>query len=321
MDPVIPTTRRRGVASFAFEPPRFATNADFTTLESPRPPRGGPIPEADTTPFRSLAGLILLLAADPSLAQEPAGPPPPGSGRGSAGARYHELLPDIGLIGAQVGRAGGLSWNPFGVGRGVEAAGFVDLPLGRAAGGKLSYQIFIGLSDARSAPFVITDTVAYVANLAAGATPSDALAGPPGAPFPVRRSVRTELRLLQVSPFGLKYTLKPLGAERLRPYVAAGLDFAVTITRQDPVADESLEFTGQAPFDAPLIGGVVAQAPELAALGYPTGQGNIDLGFHAGGGVEARVSRRLSVNLDYRLTSIGSGHRLHALTTAVGMHF
>lgn len=220
-----------------------------------------------------------------------------------------------------MGIAGGVSWNPFEVGRGVEAGGFVDLPLARAPGGKLSYQIFLGLSLARSAPFAITDPVAYVANLASGASRADALAGPPFAPFPVRREVRTQLRLLQVSPFGLKYTLRRLGSERLRPWVGAGLDFTVTITRQDPVADESLEFPGQSPFDAPLIGGLVAQAPELAALGYPTGQGNVDVGFHAGGGLEARVSRRVSVNFDYRMTSAGSGHRLHTVTTALGMHF
>jgi opacity protein-like surface antigen len=45
------------------------------------------------------------------------------------------------------------------------------------------------------------------------------------------------------------------------------------------------------------------------------------VGFHAGGGVEARIARRLSVNFDYRLTSIGASHRLHTVTTALGMHF
>ena len=83
------------------------------------------------------------------------------------------------------------------------------------------------------------------------------------------------------------------------------------------MADESLEFRGGPPFDAPLIGGTVAQAPELAALGYPTGQGNIELGFHAGGGVEARVARRLSVNFDYRFSSIGSGSGMYRTSGVV----
>jgi outer membrane protein with beta-barrel domain len=264
--------------------------------------------------------LATVLAA-PSAAQEPSGPPPPPVGRGTAGPQYHELLPDIGLIGAQVGIAVGASWNPFEVGRGIQAAGYVDLPLARVGGGKLSYEILVGLSNARSEPFIITDQIAFVANLAAGASREAALAGPPEAPFPVRREVRTELRLLQVSPFGLKYTLRRLGSERLRPYVGAGLDFAVTITNQDPVADESLEFRGTAPFDAPLIGGAVAQAPELEERGYPTGQGNIDFGFHAGGGMEVRVARRLSVNVEYRFTAIGSGDALHTVTAALGMHW
>ena len=154
-----------------------------------------------------------------------------------------------------------------------------------------------------------------------GASPAEALAGPPAAPFPVRRRVRTDLRLLQVSPFGLKYTVRRFDSARLRPYVAAGLDFAVTITHQDPVDDESLAFTGTAPFDAPLIGGQIAQAPELAERGYPTGQGNIDLGFHAAGGLEIRFARRASLNAEYRFTSIGGDAGLHAVTTALGFHW
>ena len=215
----------------------------------------------------------------------------------------------------------GAAWNPFEVGQGLQAGGFVDLPLGRLGSGTFSYEIAVALNLARSDAFTITDTVAFVANLAAGASREDALAGPPRAPFPVRRSVETELRLLQVSPFGLKYTVHRFDAARLRPYVGAGLDIAVTITHQDPVADESLDFRGTAPFDAPLIGGVVAQAPELAERGYPTGQGNIDLGFHAGGGVEIRVSRRASLNAEYRFTSIGDGAHMHAVTGALGLHW
>ena len=234
----------------------------------------------------------------------------------------HELLPDIGRIGAQVGIMGGPSWNPYGVGSGFQAGGYVDLPLSRVSGGKLSYEILIGLSGADSNPFILTDSVAYVANLASGASRSAALAGPPQAPFPVRRLVRTRLRLMQVSPFGLKYTVKKLDVVRLRPYAAAGLDFAVVITRETPERDESLDFQGMAPFDDPLIGGLVAQAPELTARGQPSGQGNIEIGFHAGCGLELRLTGGLSLNVDYRLTRIGSGGaRLHSLSSALGFHW
>jgi len=180
----------------------------------------------------------------------------------------------------------------------------------------------ISLSHGDSDPFTITNPLAYVANLATGASPADALAGPPAAPFPVRRSVTTRLRLMEVSPFGLKYTIRSLDHVRLRPYAAAGLDFTVVITEQTPLTDDSLVFTGTAPFDDPLIAGVVAQAAELTARGTPTGQGNIELGWHGGGGLEIRVARGLSLNLDYRYAHTGGDNSsLHALSGALGFHW
>jgi len=269
----------------------------------------------------ALACVCVLIPA-PAGAQTPEGPPPPSSERRDGGPAVHELLPDIGRIGAQVGIMGGSSWNPYGVGRGIQLGGYADLPLARVPGGKLSYEILIGLSDAESDPFLLTDPIAYVANLASGASPAAALAGPPQAPFPVRRLVRTRLRLLQVSPFGLKYTIKKLDHVRLRPYAAAGLDFAVAITRETPEQDESLEFRGTAPFDDPLIGGLVSQAAELTERGQPSGQGNMEFAFHAGGGIEVRLTRGLSLNLDYRLTGIGAdGDMLHTLSSALGFHW
>src|SRR5204863_260642 len=82
-------------------------------------------------------------------------------------------------------------------------------------------------------------------------------------------------------------------------------DVVVVITRQTPEQDESLLFPGTSPFDGPLLGGLVSQAPELQALGIPTGQGDVEAGFHAGGGVELRLAKGLSLNLDYRLTGVG----------------
>jgi hypothetical protein len=270
---------------------------------------------------RSLGTLALALAGATVRSQEPAGPPPPSSTRDEAGADVHELLPDLGRIGSEVGLLGGGSWNPYETGAGFQLGGFIDLPLLRAPGGKLSYEMLVSMSQATSDPFTITDPVAYVANLAAGAPPEAALAGPPQAPFPVRRDVRTRLRLLQVSPFGLRYTLLGLGHGRLRPYFGAGLDFLVVITRQEPERDESLQLTGTSPFDDPLIGGLVAQAPELTARGIPTGQGDFELGGHAQAGVEIRVSGALSLNLDYRFTTVGGSHELHSLSGALGFHW
>jgi hypothetical protein len=216
----------------------------------------------------------------------------------------------------------GPSWNPYEVGGGFQLGGFIDLPLTRVPGGKLSYEILIAFSDAKSDPFVTTNSIAFVANLAAGASPANALAGPPAAPFPVRRQVTTRLHLLEVAPFALRYEIQTLDHLRLRPYFGLGLDFLVAITRQDPVSDESLLFPGTAPFDAALIAALVAQAPELTERKVPTGQGNLEIGGHAMAGVEIRVSRGLSLNLEYRLTQIGaSSGRLHALSTALAFHW
>jgi opacity protein-like surface antigen len=221
-----------------------------------------------------------------------------------------------------VGLAVGAAWNPYGVGLGAQIGGYADLPLFRAPGGKVSYEILFALSLGTSDSFTITDPIAYVSNLAAGASPPAALAGPPEAPFPVLRSVRTRLRLLQASPFGLKYTVESLDHVRLRPYLASGLDFVVVITRQEPEQSESLQFRGTSPFDAPLIGGLVAQAPELTARGIPTGQGDVEIGFHAGAGVEIRISRGLSLNLDYRFAGVGGvDRRLHSVSSGLGFHW
>ena len=278
-------------------------------------------------PARSAVRLLVVLlssaAAWPAASEAPQGPPPPSLGRAGAGADLHELLPGIGRIGACVALFGGASWNPYEIGQGSELGGYIDLPFARVAGGKLSYEIFAGLSLATSEPFTVTSSVAYVANLAAGASREAALQGPPAAPFPVRRQVRTRLRLLHLSPFSLKYTSTRWDGLRLRPYLNAGLDFVVALTREDPERDESLAFTGSAPFDDPLLAGLLAQAPELTARGRPTGQGNLEVGGHAAAGVEIRVSKGVSLNLEYRFTATeaGSKGRLHTASGALGLHF
>ena len=255
----------------------------------------------------AVAVACVLAVAATASAQTPEGPPPPAVHGGDAGSRYLELLPDIGRIGAQVGAFGGASVNPYGVGLGTQLGGFIDLPLARNRSGRLSYQIHLALSRGSSDPFTITDPLAVLANRAAGASAADALAGPPRAPFAVRRSVRTRLDLLQVSPFGLKYTVTRFDARRLRPYVAAGVDVAVVMSEHPAADDGTNVFQGT--------------APEIQDLGLPQGQGNVELGAHAAFGVETRVSRALSVNGEYRLTVLTAGDRLQTLTGALGIHW
>jgi hypothetical protein len=234
----------------------------------------------------------------------------------------HELVPDIGHIGAEVGLIGGLCLNPYDTGRGPEGGGFVTLPLARAFGGRVSYEIHISLSRSRSQPFTITNPLAYIANLAAGASASAAAAGPPAAPFPVRREVRTELRMLRISPFGLRYVFTSGRVPRLRPYVSAGGDVLVVLTRQEPVRHEIADPLAGAAFDGPLLGGISAIAPELLDQGLPSGQGNLRAGVHAAVGLELRLSARLSTNVEYAFVGIeGAGGGQHALQAAVGFHW
>jgi opacity protein-like surface antigen len=267
---------------------------------------------------RAVVGACGLLLAGVAAvqAQEPSGPPPTPRGGAGAGPYVHELLPDIGRIGSQVGAFGGASWNPYDVGSGLQAGGYIDLPLRRAPAGKLCYQVFMGLSLATSEPFEVTDLTAYLLNLASGASPPAALAGPPRAPFTTQLSVRTRLRLLQVSPFGLKYTVTRWDGARLRPYLAGGVDVLVVMTHERPVSGGVGPSAGE-----PLLAGVLPPAPGVAARGAPVGQGNIELGGHGAAGLEVRVSGGLSLNLEYRFTGYEGGRRLHALTSGLGFHW
>jgi opacity protein-like surface antigen len=255
---------------------------------------------------RACAVALAAGIAGPAAAQEPTGPPPAPQGGKDGGSYVHELLPDLGRIGAQVGVLAGGSWNPDQIGSGAMVGGYIDLPLFRAGGGKVSYQVLMGLSLATGDPFSVTDLGAYVANLVAGATPQTAMRGP----TPVARSVRTRQRLLQLSPFGLKYTLTGGDHVRLRPYLAAGVDVLVILT-QEHAAD-----------GGPPPVGMLSPSAGAVVQGIRVGQGSLELGAHAAAGLEVRVAAGLSLNGEYRFTGIdGIDRKLHTVTAALGFHW
>lgn len=259
--------------------------------------------------------LALAFAVSPLVptarAQETQAPPP---APGKPGATDPlELLPAIGKIGAEVGLHGGWSQNPYSLGSGAQGAGFIDLPLKKLGGGVVSYEISLRFARSTSDPVTITNPVAFVANLAATGR------GDVG-PFPYRRVVRSEGSIFMVEPFGLKYAIHSFG--RFRPYAVAGLGVGVVITKEAPEADESLVFTGTSPFDADLIAGLIAQSKELAALGRPTGQGNIEVAGHVGAGFEVRVSPGFSLQADYRFTMLsGRNSSMQIASAGFGIHF
>src|SRR5262245_21892956 len=120
--------------------------------------------------FRRILARVTVLfvaftAAAGAGAQETATPPPAPGRPGTSDPL--ELLPAIGRIGASVGLQGGFAKNPFSLGDGVQAAGFINLPLRKIGGGILSYEISLRFSRSTSDPIVVTNPVAFVANLAA----------------------------------------------------------------------------------------------------------------------------------------------------------
>ena len=277
------------------------------------------VDEQDNAPTAEFVPAVLTRETEsPQPAPLPAAAP-------AAAAPYRstyirELLPEIGKIGAQIGLLAGGSFNPWKLDQGGFAGGYIDLPLKRIKGGKLSYEILVGLSQSKS-DFETTSQVAAVANLSAGASLADALAGAPSAPFPTKRMTRTRLRLLEVSPVLFKYSLTNLDKYRIRPYLVGGGGIFVTITNQNPLEDESALFSGTAPFDAPLIGGQISQSPELVARGIPQGQGNIDFGLSLGLGSEVRLTDTLSLGVEYRTRKIAGGGTLQSLSSKFGFHW
>jgi hypothetical protein len=199
--------------------------------------------------------------------------------------------------------------------------------------------------------FETTSNVAQVSNLTvltalnpAGGLQNvtAALTGTGPAPFPVKTSTLTRLRLLQVVPFAFKYTSSAFDRWRIRPYGIVGFGTYVTIHNQNPARgnpptygvrqDAALPadilaavnsfFGGQAPFGGPLVAGQISQSPELEARGLPGGHGNLDFGLQTGGGVEWRLSRGFSLGLDARFNKIaGTYGNFYTVGSRLGFHF
>jgi hypothetical protein len=263
-----------------------------------------------------------------------------------------ELVPQIGKIGAEVGILLSGATSPFKLNNGQFFGGFIDLPLFEPPRlhGKIAYEISVGMSQSRTT-FDTTSNVAQVANLSVltALNPMGGLAnitaavtGTGAAPFPVKTSTLTRLRLLQVVPFAFKYTSTALDRWRLRPYGLLGFGTYVTIHNQNPargnpptfgvrpdanvppdiLAAVNALFGGQAPFGGPLVAGQISQAPELDARGLPGGHGNVDFGLQTGGGVEFRISRNFSLGFDARFNKIaGTYGGFETFGSRLGFHF
>lgn len=223
-----------------------------------------------------------------------------------------ELLPDLGHIGAEVGLLVGGSQNPFKSNEGFFAGGFIDLPVKRIKGGKLSYEILIGAQRTVSTQQTTSGVIALVnsaLNTALGNPPSvNNLLGP----LPVTNKVRERLTVLTVVPASFKYTILSFDKQNIRPYVVAGLGTYVGLSSQKLVDFDAAKYINNPAVSSLLnallngaqIGGLAPIAPELRSRGVSAGQGDFRFGLNAGGGMEIRVSPRFSIGFDYRINKL-----------------
>jgi hypothetical protein len=253
-----------------------------------------------------------------------------------------ELLPNLGKIGATVSLRAGANSGPFSLNAGGFFGGAIELPLALTRGGRLNYEISLGLAQAnRTLP--VTSNVAQVSNLAVltALNPSNgnlniqqALSGTGDSPFPVTSPGNWRVQLLELVPFALKYNSTLLDRYRLRPYAVVGLGTYVSISNQQvstgiragstlpPATLQALaSLLGPSPFGGNLIGGQIGPASQLAGRGVPAGQGGIDLGLHYGTGIEYRWTNGWSVALDARFNKVPNGLAYHTTTASWGWHF
>ncbi len=292
------------------------------------------------------ANVILADLSSPSamsIAQEREAPAPdPPRSEGAPRALPQELLPNLGKIGATASFRTGANSGPFSLNTGSFFGGAIELPLALMRGGRLNYEISVGLAQAnRTLP--VTSNVAQVSNLAvlSALNPNNgasniqqALSGTGDSPFPVTSNGNWRVQVLELVPFALKYNSTLLDRYRLRPYAVLGLGTYVSISNQlvssglradstlPPATLQALTaLLGPSPFGGSLIGGQIGPASELVGRGVPAGQGGIDVGVHFGTGIEYRWTNGLSVALDARFNKVPDGLSYHTTTASWGWHF
>lgn len=281
----------------------------------------------------------------PSPSPSPSPAPPPVS---SGYTAPRELLPDIGHIGAELGFFVGGATNPYKADKGFATGGYIDLPWKKVPGGKLSYEIMIGLQRA----VTNTQTTSGVNVLVNAATMSylydagltdglPSLTSYLAGPLPITSAVEERSKVLTVAPFELKYAVTKLG--RFRPYVVGGLgtyvwigsdnnaksfDAVTALNNFSPglasvaVGDSTLGATLNALLKGSQIGGLVPTALELAARGVPHGQGNLLFGAQIGGGAERRITPKLSIGADFRHNQVeGKNASFNTFAFKQGLHW
>jgi hypothetical protein len=279
----------------------------------------------------------------PAPVPTPAPPAPaPATAVTAAYRAPRELLPDIGHIGAEVGLFLGGATNPYKDNKGFATGGYIDLPFKNVAGGKLSYEIMIGMQRSKTQQTSTSGVNAlvnaalnsYLGNTGANSTsPTNFLTGP----LPITSTTQENSKVLTVAPVLLKYSLHNMG--RFRPYIVGGLATYVWIGSNDntqsfdavkalgslagaPVGSSTLGATLNAILQGSQIGGLAPTSPELAARGVPHGQGNLLFGGQFGGGFEVRVTPKFSMGVDVRRNQVeGTNSSFTTFAFKQGLHW
>ncbi len=279
---------------------------------------------------------------DPAPTPAPAPAPAPDPAVAVTTAVPRELLPDIGHIGAEVGLLLGGATNPFSDNQGFSAGGFIDLPLKNFGSTKLSYEIMVGLQQAKT-PQQTTSGVNVLANaivnsyLGNTAGNSTSLTSYLTGPLPITSNVQEYSKVLTVAPAMLKYSINSMG--RFRPYFVGGLGMYVWIGNDNntasfnantalgslasaPVGGTTLGAILNSLLQGSQIGGLVPGAPQLTARGVPQGQGNLMFGGQFGGGFEFRVSPKYSIGIDIRRNELeGTNSSFTTFSIKQGLHW
>ena len=167
-------------------------------------------------------------------------------------------------LGAEFAMIIGAQTGPFKTGTGFYMAGELGLPLYKNLGpGKLMGLINIGWGRT-------DENVTFEPTINAVA---------PGA-LPTQTSVTLDTVTILL---GLKYKVE--AHHIVQPFVMGGPGFNIFLNNSDP---------------GDLVGGIAPQPGTLQKRGYPSGQGNVELGLHLGGGLDFNLTKKIFVGAEGR---------------------
>lgn len=189
------------------------------------------------------------------------------------------------LLGGEFALTFGASSGPFTTDTGFFIAGTLDVPLlasDPVFGQALLGEVLIGWSRTSTNRLTISP-----------------LSVDPDIPANVVTNTKFEVTTLQVA-LDFKYKIdKPFAP--IAPYVVLGPSFYVFLGN-----------TSGSPLGGDFIGGVAPQPVELQEINFPAGQGNVEIGFNVGAGIDVHIAKRLILGAEYRYNAVAKEDASHS---------